>query len=181
MGAIRKIQGRDLVLFVEREPGRLTALACATSCVVSLAQEAIETAGVSAWDWREYIPGKKEWSMKSDGLLSVEVGSDFDLMTLLGKTVVVVCATVVRHLEDRHYTDFVPDGMLKRSGRAVVTSVEEAGELAGMAKYSISLTGTGELVPSLDTAALWGDGELWYDPPEWRELTTKKADNVRQI
>lgn len=165
---VRKLQGRDLILFTRY--GRLyEAVAFSTSCSLTVNQEAIETMSRTGWDWRSHIPGKKDWAVTASGIIAVKEINTRDLLDLLGKTVSVRFASVPPHREEEE--DFRPDGHHTRTGDAVVTSIEETGELDGMATYSISLTGTGELVNggAPISGAMWDDAELWDDTQLWQD------------
>lgn len=140
-----KIKGKDLTVFVELG-GVMTAVALSTGCELDVDREMVEVAGAD--DWRHYLPRLKGWKITTEQLMS----DRSDVQGLIDGQAVKVCFGV-------------QDG-IQWCGMALVNRMTLTGQNGAMARYSVSMQGTGALA-EMGTAAGWDNAEAWNDAEAW--------------
>lgn len=151
------INGSDLMLFVE-SGGKTESLAFATTCVLNLALEAMETSSKDSGKWVENQGGKLSWSGSSDNLLD---GVDskslyarlFKLMT--SRETITISLTLAKNADSdlgMPEGGWLPDTSQGLIGKAIITGLDLNAPDKQNSTLSISLTGTGALVPQTEAA-----------------------------
>ena len=114
------IHGRNLILKVNG-----VAVAGARSCELTVQAEEIEVSSASQGRWREFIAGRKEWTLSCSQLVS-EIEDSVDM----------VGATVEVKFEVRDTLDYV-------YGTAIVTQWTCTGTIGNLSQGSYRFRGTG--------------------------------------
>lgn len=146
------INGSDLMLFIE-EGEEYKAMAFATTCTLNVALEAMETSSKDSGKWVENQGGKLSWSGSSenltDGIDSKSLhGRLLQLMT--ARTPISICATLAKNADgDLGIPEggWLPDEAQGVQGKAIITGLDLNAPDKQNSTLSISLTGTGPLLP----------------------------------
>lgn len=147
------INGSDLMLFLEEE-GEFKATAFATTCTLNVALEAMETSSKDSGKWVENQGGKLSWSGSSenltDGIDSKSLhGRLLKLMT--ARTPVSIQVTLAKNADgDLGVPElgWVPNDAAGVTGKAIITGLDLNAPDKQNSTLSISLTGTGPLLPA---------------------------------
>ena len=116
------IHGKNLILKVNG-----VAVAGARSCELTVQAEEIEVSSASQGRWREFIAGRKEWTMSCSQLVS-EIENNADMV---GQTVSV--SFVVKGTSDY------------LNGVAIVTQWTCTGTIGNLSQGSFRFRGTGDI------------------------------------
>ena len=81
-----KINGKDLLVFLQDAGGAWRPVACSTQCELDVEREVAETAGFGSGRWREYVAGRAGWTVAVQALLSVEEQSAEDWLGMAGSS-----------------------------------------------------------------------------------------------
>ena len=120
------IHGRNLIIKVHG-----TAIAGAKSCEINIDGEEIETASPTQGTWREFIAGRKEWSVSCGHLLPA-TGTPLKSSAAMVNTVVTLTVE----------TDLTGDTL---TGQAIVKTWKASGAIGNLAQGSFAFRGTGAL------------------------------------
>ena len=120
------IHGRNLIIKVNG-----TAIAGAKSCEINIEGEEIETASPTQCTWREFIAGRKEWSVSCGHLLPA-TGTPLKSSAAMVNTVVTLTVE----------TDLTGDTL---TGQAIVKTWKASGAIGNLAQGSFAFRGTGAL------------------------------------
>lgn len=142
---MKKIEGKDLMVFTRTGSGVWRAVAVSTTCTLEVTQDVREVAWRGSGPWRAYRSGWRGWSVTVDGLLPVGGGDPMDLFGLDGEELYVAFYSVAPHPGGAPPGGFVPDGRLLRSGTAILDSLTEAGEDGSFGTRGLRFTGSGPL------------------------------------
>ena len=115
------ILGSNLIVYKGQ-----TAIAGATTCDIEVSTETIEVASPTTGSWREYIAGRKEWTVSVNYLV-----------TLTRDDLLSVGDNVVLAIGDRTSTDV--------QGHAIVERVHITGNVGDIVKGQFVFRGNGEL------------------------------------
>lgn len=140
------INGTDLMLF-SKIGTTMSAFAGATTCSVSVSVEMLETSSKDSGKWKEQAARKLGWNCKSDQLMTIE-GYDAVFAKMVSREVIDLEFGVAANAG----SDGMPAGgwtvpTSGYSGKAIITSLELTAGDGETATYSVSLEGTGALVP----------------------------------
>ena len=108
--------------------GVFTAFAFSKQCDVDQKTDVIEVSSPTSGRAKEYITGRREWSMSCQCLLSNDV-STTEALYREGRPIEVSCRA-----SGNEYR-----------GTAIITALKTTGVIHSMATYAITLQGTGEL------------------------------------
>jgi len=128
------LNGRNLIV---KSNG--VAIACARSCELDIDSEVIEVASPSSGRSKEYIAGRKSWSVNVGHLVKVGTNKDNlrSSIAMPGQTVTLVFC--------------VEDGLMyKWEGQAICTKAKLTGTIGNLAQGSFSFQGSGELKDSFE-------------------------------
>lgn len=128
------LNGRNLIV---KSNG--VAIACARSCELDIDSEVIEVASPSSGRSKEYIAGRKSWSVNVGHLVKVGTNKDNlrSAIAMPGQTVTLVFC--------------VEDGLMyKWEGSAICTKAKLTGTIGNLAQGSFSFQGSGELKDSFE-------------------------------
>lgn len=143
-----KINGKDLLVFVENAKGLLSALAFSTQCELDVTREVTETAGFDTGRWREYVPGRAGWTVAVACLLSEETENGYDLQALMESDSPLrlsFSTTDPAEPGGRPASGAYPKGIIRRDGQAYLTRLTYTGQLGSMASWQAEFQGTGTL------------------------------------
>jgi len=121
------IHGRNLILALDGTP-----LAGSKSCSVDMQQSFLQVASPTSGRWEESVPERLSWKITSDGLL-VEPANFNTLKAAMDNGTQVL----IRFYD----TNFG----INQSGYAYIESLDYAASVGSLARYSVSLRGTGTL------------------------------------
>lgn len=136
------ILGTDLMLFKSG-----AALACATSCKLTLNANTLETSSKDSGKWASNQAAKLSWSCSSDNLFTIEDYTALMDACIAREEIEVQFSTVANADSDNG----VPEGggwtanKNGYKGMAIITSVDMNAPDGDNATYTISMTGTGAL------------------------------------
>ena len=120
------IHGRNLIIKVNG-----TAIAGAKSCEINIDGEEIETASPTQGTWREFIAGRKGWSVSCGHLLPA-TGTPLKSSAAMVNTVVTLTVE----------TGLTGDTL---TGQAIVKTWKASGAIGNLAQGSFQFKGTGAL------------------------------------
>lgn len=144
-----KINGKDLLVFMERADGTLRALAFSTQCELDVERGLTETAGFDTGWWREYVPARAGWTVAVQCLLSEEVEDGWDLEAAMTRDEPLRVSFSTAGPDGvpvgRPATEAYPKGIIRRDGQAWLTRLTYTGQLGAMATWQAELQGTGPL------------------------------------
>ena len=120
------IHGRNLIIKVNG-----TAIAGAKSCEINIDSEELETASPTQGTWREFIAGRKEWSVSCGHLLPA-TGTPLKSSAAMVNTVVTLTVE----------TGLTGDTL---TGQAIVKTWKASGAIGNLAQGSFAFRGTGAL------------------------------------
>ena len=128
------INGNDLLVTVGA-----TAIACSTSCSLSINQENIPATCKDSGYWASSIEGRASWSVSCSGLYQLDNSVDFtDLANYITNSAVTNSVTLVFGTDDDYWT-----------GTAQIVSVTLEGPENAPSTFSVEFTGVGALVPTV--------------------------------
>lgn len=172
-----KVKGRELCLLYQDTSRAWQTFALGKSCALYVSTDAIETAPQTNWKHREFLPGKSDWYVTAAGIIGYGAnGGGVNIATMVGATLQIAFCTVPDHVNPLQAGRIYPNLHIMRWGEAILIEVEETGNRAEMAQYSVTLQGTGELhfddpPEGLVTGIMWEDPEPWADAEKWKELS----------
>lgn len=137
------ILGSDLMLFCD---SGATALACATSCKLSISAGELETSSKDSGKWTSKQAGKLSWSASSDNLFVLtEYSSLVDKM--IERKEIEIQFSVASNADND--TGIPTEGWTASAngykGKAIIISVEANASDGDNATYSVQFAGTGAL------------------------------------
>lgn len=121
--------GKDLRILTPITGGYGPIIAAARSCEVNVEGEQIEISSPSDGQWRNYLAGRKGWSISVGYLLGA--GTFPTEAEMVNTTVTLV----------------VSDGTAMMQGQAIVKSWKATGNIGNLANGSFVFLGTGALAP----------------------------------
>jgi predicted secreted protein len=126
------ILGSNLALYYRAGPSNYVPFAASTSCSFSSNTSQLEVTNYSS-DWfREYKMDMLDWSVTSDGLISIDSLDYKDLLDLqLNRTRIVVRFSAIGLKTNMFF------------GRAYISNISIGAPVEGVATYSVSVTGAG--------------------------------------
>ncbi len=142
-----QLNGNDLVLSIDSTNGSENAFAYAQSCGLSFSNSLIDTSNKDSGSWEEMIPGRRSFTLSSDGLIDFEAVADrqnFPQFSGFAQSGTPVFFTFT-------------EGFNGYSGQGYIESFEANGASDDVATYSASIKGTTNLL-TLETFE--GDGTL---------------------
>lgn len=133
-----RLKGKDIAVYMaDSDTGAFTRIALSTGCEVQVQCDMIEFSSFLSGRAKRTRPGRYSWSANVDALVADDDGCNTSLLEALkmGKRLylsmcVAVPATTTHSVR----------------GWACVAGWKEAAPLAGMATYSVSFQGDGELL-----------------------------------
>jgi predicted secreted protein len=120
------IHGRKLIVKVGG-----TAIAGAKSCEISIKGDQIETASPTTGEWRDFIAGRKEWSVTCGHLIPA-IGTPLKSNAAMVNTVVTLTIE----------TDMTGDTL---TGQAIVETWKASGTVGNLATGTFQFRGKGAL------------------------------------
>jgi len=121
------IHGRKIIVKVGG-----TAIAGAKSCEISIKGDQIETASPTTGEWRDFIAGRKEWSVTCGHLIPA-IGTPLKSNAAMVNTVVTLIIE----------TDMTGDTL---TGQAIVETWKASGTVGNLATGTFQFRGKGALV-----------------------------------
>ena len=121
------VKGNDIIILVNN-----TAVAACKSQRVQTSCGTIEKASASQQSWNEYLPGRADWSVSVNKLMTAV--SDIDSVLLVRSVVTIM-------VRDRNNTKWL-------TGSAIVTACDTQYTKGNLATGSYSFKGTGPLTAS---------------------------------
>lgn len=109
-----------------------TAIAGAKSCEISIKGDQIETASPTTGEWRDFISGRKEWSVTCGHLIPA-IGTPLKSNAAMVNTVVTLIIE----------TDMTGDTL---TGQAIVETWKASGTVGNLATGTFQFRGKGALV-----------------------------------
>ena len=109
-----------------------TAIAGAKSCEISIKGDQIETASPTTGEWRDFISGRKEWSVTCGHLIPA-IGTPLKSNAAMVNTVVTLIVE----------TDMTGDTL---TGQAIVETWKASGTVGNLATGTFQFRGKGALV-----------------------------------
>ena len=122
------LKGEDLIIEINN-----VVLAGAVSCEIVVSSESIETSSPTQEDWKDFISGRKFWSIKTRHLLSTNGEGLDSSVEMVGQVVNVSC---VEKISGK-----------RLAGRALVLSWTGQGQSRSLLKGLFSFQGKGPLRP----------------------------------
>tara|TARA_R100000951_G_scaffold108373_1_gene104498 strand:+ start:2041 stop:2502 length:462 start_codon:yes stop_codon:yes gene_type:complete len=144
------MNGTDLIIKVGTDDTNEVIIASATTCSLEISMDEIDQTNKSSGGWKQIIGGLRSWSISSEALYQNEEFTTPDARktfqdfwdhigdATLGRTSVYVELSAVGGSSG--------DNNVYYSGNAFVTSLSVNAGTEDQASYSISLSGSGELV-----------------------------------
>jgi predicted secreted protein len=120
------IHGRKIIVKVGG-----TAIAGAKSCEISIKGDQIETASPTTGEWRDFIAGRKEWSVTCGHLIPA-IGTPLKSNAAMVNTVVTLIIE----------TDMTGDTL---TGQAIVETWKASGTVGNLATGTFQFRGKGAL------------------------------------
>jgi predicted secreted protein len=120
------IHGRKIIVKVGG-----TAIAGAKSCEISIKGDQIETASPTTGEWRDFIAGRKEWSVTCGHLIPA-IGTPLKSNAAMVNTVVTLTIE----------TDMTGDTL---TGQAIVDTWKASGTVGNLATGTFQFKGKGAL------------------------------------
>jgi predicted secreted protein len=120
------IHGRKIIVKVGG-----TAIAGAKSCEISIKGDQIETASPTTGEWRDFIAGRKEWSVTCGHLIPA-IGTPLKSNAAMVNTVVTLTIE----------TDMTGDTL---TGQAIVETWKASGTVGNLATGTFQFRGKGAL------------------------------------
>ena len=147
------ILGDELFLYVKSGSGdTYSPIAYSTSCSLNLSQDAIDTSNKMAGVWASALPGKLQWTVSTESLMSYdETGYAFfvDMMTQRKPFLIKFGQTT-----DISAGDFeLDESKTYYTGQAYCTSCNLSADNGSVCTMSIELTGDGALTKTDGTKA----------------------------
>ena len=160
-----KINGKDLLVFLQDAGGAWRTVACSTQCELDVEREVAEVAGFASRRWREYVAGRAGWTVAVQSLLSVEGQSATDWLGMAesGSPVYLSFSTAAPGGEGGRGDTAQPDGQVEYRGYALMTRLTYTGQLGAMATFQAEFRGTGSLSERLLRGLL---NETWIQNEE---------------
>ena len=145
---MKRIRGEQLYAFMGED---LTPVGASTDCSLSMSAETIEVSTRGQGRWRRFRPGKKIWSINASGFYYEQIGVPSSLLQgaqYIGENVKVAFSVLGKELAAAGFKleAIAPDKRMTLVGEAVITACEYNGSVGGLATYSISFQGSGNLV-----------------------------------
>lgn len=125
------LHGNDLI--ISSTDG--TALAASKSCTISVEAEQIETSDPDQGDWRNYLTGRKSWTLTTNHLVKASTDSGTPLKDMIGETGKTYKLTFSNR----------KNGKDTVSGTAIIKSVKITATRGNLAQGSFSWQGNGKL------------------------------------
>lgn len=138
--------GTDLMLFLELKSGETKALACATSCKITLNANVLETSSKDSGYWTTKQASKLSWSCSSDNLFTLTNYNEL-MDVMIERKPVKIQFDSVAHNEtegEKNHEDYTPqnNGYV---GEVIITSIDVNAPDGDNATYTVSMEGTGAL------------------------------------
>ena len=129
-----KVAGKNVVVLIENK-----LYACATSAMLNLVTEVIETSVSGNGKFASFLPTKNSFTGQLDGVTSLEETSMLSLADLRAKQITQTILTIKfqRTAGANTYTS---------QGTFIITGSQDTGSFDGMNLFTITLQGTGPLV-----------------------------------
>lgn len=127
------MNGKNIIIYVAGEP-----VAATRSNEIQVGCELIEISSPNSDSWREYIAGRKEWSLSIGWLVTTH--SDLTKLLTVGTTVSITIGTGTG--------SGIAAGLY---GTAIVQSCKLTATVGNLAQGGLQLKGTGELVDATST------------------------------
>ena len=153
------INGADLMVF-SNIGTKVAAFACATSCTLSVSAELLETTSKDSGAWKQQEARKLGYSLKSDQLMTI-AGYDAVLAKMVAREPVDFEFGVAGNAGSEGMPAegwSVPTAGYK--GKAIITSLELTAGHGEKATYSVSMEGTGPLIPKTATQSTQDAGSV---------------------
>ena len=150
------INGCDLMVF-SNIGTKVAAFACATSCTLGVSAELLETTSKDSGAWKEQEAKKLGWNVKSDQLMTI-AGYDAVLAKMVTRVAVDIEFGVAGNAGSEGMPAegwSVPASGYK--GKAIITGLELSAGHGDKATYSVSMEGTGPLIPKTATQSTQAD------------------------
>nr|WP_320038855.1 phage tail tube protein [uncultured Bacteroides sp.] len=129
------INGTDLNLFISGTTG-YTAIAAAKSCSLDITAGVIETSSKDSGKWSEKIAGRLSYKVSTSNMYTDDTANGYaKLFTLMTNNTPVLFA---------YSTDKATKGYI---GTAIITNLNNSGEMDGAATITCDMEGTGALTP----------------------------------
>ena len=125
------IHGENLTLSLNG-----TIVAAAKSCTLEFSQELIEVASPISGADKQYIPGKRGWTVSTDGMC--------ETMGYVGKLQAGLSQKYTLRFYDK-------DLSIYHSGSCYIKSLRVSGEIGKIVTYSVSLQGSGAMGDTSET------------------------------
>lgn len=138
------LHGNNLIVSLDGMP-----LASSTGCELQMERDFMEVCGPTDGAWLQYLPTTLGWTVSSDGLLA-----DMAAVRALHERMVSGQAVALRFYDSTFAVLY--------KGAAFVKSLRFSGQVGSMAKYSISLQGSGALTTDTEGYTLEVDH---HNPP----------------
>lgn len=141
----KRVRGEQLYMFLGAD---YKPVGCSTDCALNASVDTIEVASSGAW--RNFRPGKKTWSMDCSGFYLDDPTLPTNFLQgikQVGTTVRVAMTVLASELSAAglDIANLSPDTTHTIVGDAIITNCNYDGDRGGLATYSISFQGTGEL------------------------------------
>lgn len=122
------IHGRNILIYQNG-----VAIAAAKTCEIHVQCDKIETTSATSGDWRDYIAGRKSWTVRTGGLVTSVLGNLLNVGSLVKLTFGVI---------DK-YGELSADRL---TGYALCDDATVTGNVGNLATGSFFFDGCGELV-----------------------------------
>ena len=161
------VHGRNLIIFIDD-----VAIAANKSCSISIEGEAIEIASMTSAQWREFIAGRKSWSISTSHL--VTHGILLSAAELVNQKVKVSFAFSENPVRvAREHTE---DGA-SMVGNAIITQCQIDAQVGALAKGAFTFKGTGELTTNNHYTYFVPQGKQAFYPDGSEVMITKKYND----
>ena len=152
------LHGRNLIISLDGMP-----VASSTGCDLQMERDFMEVCGPKDGAWLQYLPTTLGWTVSSDGMLA-----DMAAVKALHERMVSGQAVALRFYDSTFAVLY--------KGAAFVKSLSFSGQVGSMAKYSISLQGSGALATDTEGYVLEVDlNKPTYQMGGYRMLFTNNT------
>lgn len=151
--ANQALLGNNLMIFTATTSGAAsgyTAIACATSCSVSISRDVIEVSSKDSGQWTNNLTARISWEMSSDNVFTLENYSGLTSLMFDGSPIYVVFGEVSGDTLGQ-MPKVATEGQKPLttssyySGKGYITSIEASAGDGESATFSLTITGDGEL------------------------------------
>lgn len=130
------VLGRNVVLYAYYN-GANEVIACATSCILRITSEILETTTVNSGTNKSFVARANSWAVTLDGLVHLNV--DFGITNVTTLQLSLLPLTVSFEITDTEGND------ITYSGSVVIETTEISGQDNAAASFNASFIGSGEL------------------------------------